>query len=238
MALLGRPIFIGFVMGLLLGDVKTGILIGAQLELGFLGIVAIGAGMAANPAIATIMTVALAILNDMPAEAVIPLGMTIGYAASVLQSLRWVIAEMFVPAADKALAAGNDKKFTLINWGGTFVGYFLIAPIVSLVGILVGGDLLAEWINNLPSFVLNGIGAAGAILPALGIAMILSLLMNKRMAIYFLSGFVIYKYLGVDMIFMLVIGLLIALADFFVSSEIAKIRDKTSIDNAEEDFLS
>ena len=53
MTLFGRPIFIGFVAGLLLGDMQTGILIGAQLELAFMGIVIIGATAAADPAIAT-----------------------------------------------------------------------------------------------------------------------------------------------------------------------------------------
>lgn len=241
MSLIGRPIFIGFVMGLLLGDVKTGILIGAQLELAFLGIVSIGAGSAADPATATIITVALSILNDLPAETVIPLGLTIGYAASALISLRLAIAEFFVPAAKKNLTEDNQKKFNKVVWFGTFVSAMLLTPTVCVLGIVLGGDLLTQWINGLPPFVLRGIGAAGAMLPALGISMILSLLWNKRMAIYFLSGFVIYKYLGVDMIFMLVIGLLIALSDFFISSEIAKIRNKFAAgtpENAEEEFLS
>lgn len=241
MSLIGRPIFIGFIMGLLLGDMKTGILVGAQLELAFLGIVVIGASAAADPAIATIITVALSILNHLPSETVIPLGLTIGYASSALANMKMIFAEMFVPAADKSLVEDNEKKFNLVVWFGTFVSGFLLDPIICSLGVLLGGDLLESWINGLPPFVLTGIGAAGAMLPALGISMILTLLMNQRTAIYFLSGFVIYKYLHVDMMFMLVIGLLIALTDFFISSEISKIHSKAAVSTPEsekEDFLS
>ncbi len=43
---------------------------------------------------------------------------------------------------------------------------------------------------------------------------IMTLIFSRRTAIYFFAGFVIYKYLEVDMVFMLVIGLLLAILDF------------------------
>ena len=187
-----------------------------------------------------IITVAVSINNNLPAEAVIPLGMTIGYAAAVLSSVQLLIAEIFVPIADKYIAEDNQKKLNITLWLGTFCSAFIIPTVVCVAGVLLGGDLLDKFINSLPAFILNGIGAAGAMLPALGISMILSLLVNTRTAIYFMSGFVIYKYLGVDMIFMLVIGLLLAITDFTVSAAIQKNRGKAQQNAAseEEEFLS
>lgn len=239
MSLTSRPIFIGFVAGLLLGDIQTGILVGAQLELAFLGIVAIGAGQAADALTATVITTSLCIVNNLPMETVIPLGITIGYAASLLANVNTLLAELFVPAADKALKNDQEKKFMVICWTGTIIQSTVIPSVVCIAGILLGGPVLESFVNGLPEFVLTGIGAAGAMLPALGIGMILSLVLNKRIAIYFMAGFVIYKYLAVDMIFMLVIGLLLALTDFFISSEISKKKGAASdAANEEEDFLS
>ena len=240
MSLTNRPIFIGFVTGLLLGDMETGILVGAQLELAFLGIVAIGATAAADAEIATIMTVAFSIVNGLPMETVIPLGITVGYAASLLSNIRLLIAEFFIPASDRALEKDEEKKFVMLCWVGSIIAFFVWPSVICVAGVLVGGPVLESFINNLPPFILNGIGAAGAMLPALGIAMILTLIFNKRIAIYFMAGFVIYKYLAVDMIFMLVIGLLLALTDFFVTAEINKKNNSaaTTITSEEEDFLS
>ena len=241
MSLTGRPIFIGFITGLLLGDMKTGIIVGAQLELAFLGIVSIGATAAADAETATVMTVAFAILNKLPIETAIPLGVTIGYAASLLSNFRLLIAELFIPASDRALENDDEKKFNLICWIGSILAFIVFPSVICVTGVLAGGPVLESFVNNLPTFILDGIGAAGAMLPALGIAMILTLILNKRNAIYFFTGFVIYKYLDVDMIFMLVIGLLFALTDFFVSSEISKKKIVPVIDaeiNEEEDFLS
>jgi len=241
MALTNRPIFIGMVTGILLGDLQTGILVGAQLELAFLGIVAIGATAAADAEIATIMTAVFAISNNLPMETVIPLGITIGYATSLLSNVRLMIAELFIPASEKALANDNEKKFKLLCQVGSIIAFIAWPSLICIAGVLIGGPALEALINNLPAFVLNGIGAAGAMLPALGISMILMLIFNKRTAIYFMSGFVVYKYLGVDMIFMLVIGLLLALTDFFISIEISKNKIKAAVAapaNEEEDFLS
>lgn len=234
MALTNRPIFIGWVTGLLLGDMVQGILIGAQLELAFMGIVAIGATSAADPGTATIMTVAFSIMNNLPMETVIPLGMTIGYAATVTASLKTAFADVFVPLADDALSKDDEKKFKRVAIFGTMITCFLLPIAINIAGISIGGPALESLVNLLPEFVINGIGAAGAILPSLGIAMILTLVFNSRVAIYFFTGFAIYKYLEVDMIFMLIIGLLLAIIDFYYSGN----KRVVEIKNEEEDFLS
>ena len=51
--MLNRPIVIGPLVGLLLGDLHTGVIIGASLEAVFMGVVNIGGASAAEPGIAT-----------------------------------------------------------------------------------------------------------------------------------------------------------------------------------------
>ena len=51
--MLNRPIVIGPLVGLFLGDLHTGVIIGASLEAVFMGVVNIGGASAAEPGIAT-----------------------------------------------------------------------------------------------------------------------------------------------------------------------------------------
>ena len=53
-----RPLVVGLVAGLLMGDVKTGVIIGASLEAIFMGAVNIGGAISAEPVTATALAVA------------------------------------------------------------------------------------------------------------------------------------------------------------------------------------
>lgn len=55
-----RPIFIGAVTGLLLGDLQQGLIIGATLEAVFMGSVNIGGQISADHSAATVFAVAFA----------------------------------------------------------------------------------------------------------------------------------------------------------------------------------
>lgn len=52
-----RPLVVGLVAGLLMGDVKTGVIIGASLEAIFMGAVNIGGAISAEPVTATALAV-------------------------------------------------------------------------------------------------------------------------------------------------------------------------------------
>lgn len=233
-----RPIFTGFLTGLLLGDVQTGILIGAQMELVFMGIVAIGSTQAADALTATAIAVGVAITGGISVEAVLPIGITLGYACVVFNPLTLMVGDLFVPAADKALTEGKQKRFDIVCWVGTILGC-AVPCLFAGIAVLFGGDALNAILDVTPMFILTGISAAGAILPALGIGMLASLLWNGKAAIYFFVGFVIAKYLAVDTIFVLVIALLLALSDLFLRMDMGKKTVTAARDaiSEEEDFL-
>lgn len=56
-----RPLVVGLVAGLLMGDVKTGVIIGASLEAIFMGAVNIGGAISAEPVTATALAVAFTV---------------------------------------------------------------------------------------------------------------------------------------------------------------------------------
>ena len=71
--MLNRPIVIGPLVGLFLGDLHTGVIIGASLEAVFMGVVNIGGASAAEPGIATAVGTAFAIMLGKGSEVALTL---------------------------------------------------------------------------------------------------------------------------------------------------------------------
>ena len=75
--MLNRPIVIGPLVGLFLGDLHTGVIIGASLEAVFMGVVNIGGASAAEPGIATAVGTAFAIMLGKGSEVALTLALPI-----------------------------------------------------------------------------------------------------------------------------------------------------------------
>jgi Phosphotransferase system, mannose/fructose/N-acetylgalactosamine-specific component IIC len=98
LTMLNRPIVIGSVVGLLLGDLNTGILIGASLEAVFMGVVNIGGAQAAEPGIATAVGVAFAIMVGGGAKVALTLAIPIGILGLQIKNLLYIfLVGFFAP---------------------------------------------------------------------------------------------------------------------------------------------
>ena len=80
MAMLSRPIVVAPLAGLLLGDVQTGLIVGASLESIFMGVVNIGISSTAEPALAAGLATAFAINLGGNVGTIIPIVFPIGSA--------------------------------------------------------------------------------------------------------------------------------------------------------------
>ncbi|MDV2603877.1 PTS sugar transporter subunit IIC [Pediococcus acidilactici] len=60
---IGRPVVTGFLVGLVFGDVTQGLIIGATLELAFMGLMGVGATVPPDEIIGGILATALALKN-------------------------------------------------------------------------------------------------------------------------------------------------------------------------------
>ena len=82
--MLNRPIVIGPLVGLFLGDLSTGVTVGAALEAVFMGVVNIGGASAAEPGIATAVGTAFAIMMGKGSEVALTLALPIGIEISYI----------------------------------------------------------------------------------------------------------------------------------------------------------
>ena len=100
--MLNRPIVIGPLVGLFLGDLSTGVTVGAALEAVFMGVVNIGGASAAEPGIATAVGTAFAIMMGKGSEVALTLALPIGILGLQIKTLLYIfIVGMFAKTFDR-----------------------------------------------------------------------------------------------------------------------------------------
>ena len=108
-----RPLIACTLVGIVLGDMKTGIIIGGTLEMIALGWMNIGAAVAPDAALASIISTILVIAGHQSIGAGIALAIPLAAAGQVLTIIVRTITVAFQHAADKAADNGN---LTAISW--------------------------------------------------------------------------------------------------------------------------
>lgn len=194
---LQRPIVLGPLVGLVLGDLNAGIIMGATLELAMIGAISVGAYNPPDLISGTVLGVSLAIQAGAGPEAALTLGIPIATVMlAVNTGLGQPLMLLFIHKCDRDAEAGNIKTFT---WDMFIAGYLQnIWGIVCIpLAFYFGADAVTKVLGVIPDFVQTGMDITGTLLPALGFAMLAQTMMNKKMAPFFFVGFFVVAYMGV-----------------------------------------
>lgn len=240
-----RPIVAGLVAGLLLGDVHTGLVMGATLEAVFMGAVNIGGNISAEPCAATVFAVYMATQSSVDADTALALAVPISMLSAFLFTLmNNVLCNFQAPWVDRLCDKNDTKGLYRLFWGTWFFRFF-VPVMVFFFGMLAGSEAIEAFVNNIPVVILNGISAAGKLLPAVGISILMKMVWQKELAGYFFLGFVLFKYLGLPHVAIVVIAVVILIPICLRDKQLLDLEKKTmnmavapSAINEEEDFLS
>lgn len=209
--MLNRPIVIGPLVGLLLGDVQTGVIVGASLEAVFMGVVNIGGASAAEPGIATAVGTAFAIMLGKGSEVALTLALPIGILGLQIKTVIYIfIVGMFAKTFDKLAAEGKEKQIVILHYG-LWVVQWTLYSLFAFFGILFGSDAVSALLEAIPDVVMNGLTVCGGLLPAVGMAMLMKMLWDKKICMAFFLGFVLAAYLKLPLIALAVLGVIVAL---------------------------
>ena len=229
---LREPIVTGFLVGLVLGDVKTGLIIGAELQLMWMG--AVGIGPVAQLDIGT----AVAITTGTGAETAILFGVPVAVIMQFLNTLLMSAYSGVMLSADKKIDA---LDFRGIRWCHYFCGIctFLAYTIPTFIVMFFGNELIEGIVNNMPDWINTGLGGVAALLPCLGFALLLNIIMEKRLIPYFILGFIPAAYVGFDLTMVAIAAIAVAVAwiIFMLRSNegTAKVAANTAADDEWED---
>lgn len=185
---LARPIFIVAFLGLLLGKPVEGIILGAQLELIFLGNVSLGGVMPSDITLGSIFGAAFAIILGSNLESAIALAVPISMLGTLLYSVMKMVVTSLVPRFEKHIHDKNYKAFTRL-WHLQFWGFELTYFLLGFLVIVVGTDAVNALITAIPDWIQRSMTVASSMLPAIGLALLLKMLWQKTLAPYYFLGF-------------------------------------------------
>lgn len=217
-ALTDRPLIVGTAVGLILGDMRTGIMVGASYELIFLGITNAGGVVPANTALGTSIGVAFTILTGMDSEASLAIAVPVALLGAQLITLMYTVRSVMNPYIEKLIDRGEYKKIEWFIWIQALVSYLVIFFPVFLV-IAFGTDFVDAIIKMLPAFITGGLSVASGMLAAVGFGMLLKMVWAKSLAPYFFVGYVLAAYLGLPILGVALCGTLYAVIHIYGQRE-------------------
>jgi mannose/fructose/N-acetylgalactosamine-specific phosphotransferase system component IIC len=197
-----RPLIAGTVAGLLIGDVTLGMAIGATMELAALGVYTYGGATIPDFTTGAIVGTALAHATAGDFGHQFSLGLTVGIpAAVVLSALDPVgrfLPTFWIHRADVAAVEGRTREMTALHWTA-FIPWAVVRAVPTFLGVYYAKDI-GKLENGIPPWFIHGMTLVGAILPAVGFAMLLKLLPVGRYWYMLLIGYVLFAYMKVPVL--------------------------------------
>ena len=205
-----RPIVCGSLTGLVLGDPQTGCIIGATLELAFLGSYPIGGALPPDFTAGTILATAFVITSGASTDMALVLAFPISTLALLLKNavyigIRGYCSEKATKYAEQA-DVKNVRRMHLLAG----LSFPVIMAVVLSACFYIGSEQVTLVVNMIPEFILNGLKVASKILPALGFAMLAKMLISKSTVHYFVFGFALAAYLNLPILGIAIFAVVLA----------------------------
>lgn len=223
--LLSRPLVLGPLVGLVLGDVNQGVIIGATLELIFMGNIKVGAAIPPDVITGGVLGTAFAIMSGKGPAVALALAVPISILAELVLSGLFVLRPVFNKKFNQYAEEGSFRKIERLH---IFSGLLkpMLMGLLTFLSLQLGSGVIKSFLDTIPEWVHSGLQVAGNMLPALGFALLMNLMFNKKVAPYFFLGFILSAYLKLPMIAIGGLGVIIALI-------VTSITHKESEDNSE-----
>jgi sorbose PTS system EIIC component len=206
-----RPLIACTVIGLILGDVTTGIILGGTLELIALGWMNIGAAQSPDSALASIISTILVIVGDQGIQAGIAIALPVAAAGQVLTIFARTITVAFQHAADKAAEKINFRAIDILHLSALGVQALRVAIPSVIVAVVVDAETVRTMLNAIPEVVTGGLGVAGGFIVVVGYAMVLNMMNVKYLMPFFFLGFIIAAYTDFNLVAFGAMGVILAI---------------------------
>lgn len=212
---LGKPLISGLMVGIILGRPIEGMIIGANINLIYMGFVDAGGIRSCDPTVAGTLGTALALASNAGPKEAIVLGSILGVVANFGYTAWMSLNSFFVPLSEKCALKGDFRGMQFWYIVPAQVLFYLIYGLTTTLACYFGAEPVANILNNLPAWVMNGFSAIAVVLPAVGICMNLKAIMNKYTISFFILGFICTIYFGMDMIVITILAIIAAFISIF-----------------------
>ncbi|MGT2716041.1 PTS mannose/fructose/sorbose/N-acetylgalactosamine transporter subunit IIC [Streptococcus respiraculi] len=189
----GSPVFAGFITGLVMGDLKTGLFIGGSLQLVVLGVGTFGGASRIDATSGAVLATAFSVAKGIDAELAIstiavPVAALLTYADILGRFSTTYFAHRVDAAVERFDYKGIERNYLLgaIPWAAS-------RAVPVLLALAFGGDFVQTVVDLIKEYqwAASGLTLAARMLPGLGFAILLHYLPLKRNLHYLGMGFAI-----------------------------------------------
>lgn len=224
--LANQALILGTITGLIMGDIRTGLIVGATLQLMGLGIQAYGGASVPDYMTASIVGTVFAIISNKG----VAFGLGVAVPVALLMIQLDIVARFFnvffQKKIDEAIFEVNPKKVKFFHYLG-IISWGLSRGLPIFIMFYFGDKIVKLISNIIPVWLTGGLSVAGGMLPAVGIAILLRYLPVKNYISYLIFGFVAVTYLNMPMFGVAILGLGLAILHF--KSKLKEVEFKESL---------
>lgn len=195
----GSPVFAGFITGLIMGDVKTGLFIGGALQLTVLGVGTFGGASRIDATSGALLATAFSVSQGIEAELAIatiavPVATLLTYADILGRFSTTYFAHRIDAAVERFDYKAIERNYLLgaVPWAAS-------RALPVFLALVFGGGFVQSVVDVIEQYewVTAGLTLASRMLPGLGFAILLHYLPLKRNLHYLGLGFAITAMLTV-----------------------------------------
>lgn len=221
-----RPIVACPIIGLILGDVQTGLVIGGTYELMMIGNMPVGGAQPPNAVLGSVVAMIFAVKAKMDINAALGACMIFATFGQYVVTLTFTVMSGLMAKADKAAEEGNPAGITQVN----VISCLILGSLFAVIAVVayVGGIALSPALESLSknaSWFMGGLSAAGGMMRFVGFAVLLKIMLSNDLWGWLLAGFATALLFGnveatasACLILVAFIGVAIALLDFKITS--------------------
>lgn len=234
--MLRRPLLIAPVVGLIMGNLQAGLMIGATLEVMWMGVGNVGAYSAPDMISGTCIGTALGIASGGTEVAV-----ALAVPTSILAQQLLVIYKTGIvalnPIAEKVAESGDFSKIFRLNYIPMVIA-FLIRAVLTFIAIYLGAGVIDTIVAALPANIMGGLKVAGSVIPSVGIGLLMLMMIKKaELWTFLIAGFALAVYLNLSVLPITLIALPIALIyDYAITKPTVTVSEVNTEDEGDYDL--
>ncbi len=207
--IINTPLVLCPVVGLIMGDLHTGVVAGATLQLIFLGVMQIGGTLPADATLGSVFGTAMAIALGQSVEVAMSLAIPVAMVGSMFTFLGYVVRGLFNPWVERFCKEGNMTALERLHLALAFLPE-LPKCLVLFAALAFGSGLAEQIVSMFPAVVTDGLDYATGLMPAVGIALLLKMMWSNKMAVYFTLGVVLVSFFKIPMLGVAIVGVILA----------------------------
>ncbi|MEG0050992.1 MAG: PTS sugar transporter subunit IIC [Terrisporobacter sp.] len=185
-----QPIVSGAVVGAILGDLQTGLVVGGTYQLMTIGNMPVGGAQPPNAVIGGIMAVVFAVSSKLEPAAAVGLAVPFALIGQYFITFVFTIMSGLMTKADQYAEEANPSGIVKLNYlaMGALGLSFAVIVVIGLIGGSAAGAQLTALSERFAWF-MAGLGAAGNMMRYVGFAILLRIMLSGDLWGIYFAGF-------------------------------------------------